>query len=107
MNECMYVHMYYVPKYILFTDIVTIYTKPIITNEQIGRVFLYNFVLSLTSLDINNEKIREIDVQGLPSQRDTSNLSILAHLNVIKSTSLIILCTKHLHNSFCIHFDAF
>ena len=25
----------------------------------------------------------------------------------MKSTSLIILCTKHLHNSFCIHFDAF
>ena len=58
----MKVWMYYVPKYILFTNIVTIYTKPIITNEQIGCVFLYNFVQSLTSLDINNEKIREIDV---------------------------------------------
>ena len=46
-------------------------------------------------------------LQGLPSQRATSNSSILACLNVIKTTSLIISCTKHLHNSFCIHFDAF
>ena len=45
-------------------------------------------------------------VQGLPSQRATSNSSILACLNVIKTTSLIISCTKHLHNSFCLHFDA-
>ena len=45
-------------------------------------------------------------LQGLPSQRDTSNSSILAYLNVIKTTSLIFSCTKHLHNSFCMHFDA-
>ena len=48
-----------------------------------------------------------LNIQGLPSQRATSNSSILAYLNVIKTISLIISCTKHLHNSFCIHFDAF
>ena len=47
-----------------------------------------------------------LHIQGLPSQRATSNSSILAYLNVIKTISLIISCTKHLHNSFCIHFDA-
>ena len=31
----------------------------------------------------------------------------LAYLNVIKTTCLMILCTKHLHSSFCLHFDAF
>ena len=46
-------------------------------------------------------------VQGLPHQSDKSNSSILAYLDVIKTSSLIISCTKHLHNSFCIHFDAF
>ena len=29
------------------------------------------------------------------------------NLYVIKTTCLIILCTKHLHRSFCLHFDAF
>ena len=28
------------------------------------------------------------------------------NLYVIKTTCLIILCTKHLHSSFCLHFDA-
>ena len=30
----------------------------------------------------------------------------MAPLNVIKTPSLIISCTKPLHNSFCMHFDA-
>ena len=51
--------------------------------------------------------LKDTHIQGLPSQRDTSNSSILADLNVIKTTSLIFSCTKHLHNSFCMHFDAF
>ena len=42
-------------------------------------------------------------IQGLPSQRATSYSSILACFNVIKTTSLIISCTKHLNNSFFIH----
>ena len=29
------------------------------------------------------------------------------YIYVIKTTCLIILCTKHLHSSFCLHFDAF
>ena len=43
-----------------------------------------------------------LPIQGLPSQSDTSNSSVLADLNVIKTTSLIISYRKPLHNSFCI-----
>ena len=52
-------------------------------------------------------ELHQLRLQGLPHRSDKSNSSILATLNVIKTTSLVILCTKHLHNSFCIHFDAF
>ena len=46
-------------------------------------------------------------VQGPQTQSVKCNSSILAYLNVIKTTFLIFSCRKHLHNSFCIHFDAF
>ena len=46
-------------------------------------------------------------IQGVPPYRGKCISSILAPLNVIKTTSLIISCTKPLHNSFCMHFDAF
>ena len=47
------------------------------------------------------------DIQGFSHRSDKSNLSILAYLNVFKTSSWIISCTKHLLNSFCMHFDAF
>ena len=51
--------------------------------------------------------VRMQRIHGPQTQSVKSNSSILAYLNVIKTTFLIFSCTKHLHNSFCIHFDAF
>ena len=56
----------------------------------------------------NKRKLYEIiHLQGVPPQRGKCILLILAPVNVITTTFLMISCTKHLHNSFCIHFDAF
>ena len=65
-----------------------------------------NNILYWICCDLTLKPCIYYNIQGPQTQSVKSNSSILAYLNVIKTTFLIFSCTKHLHNSFCIHFDA-